>query len=148
MARKSWGELSPAYRARLERHGITAEKHAKGASLAAATGHGANTTHVLARVALRRPQKASRLYKRGASLGVSSTDITQSILIGGEYRTQLGLDYREYRRDLWKASDKKLKNHEMPTFQQYVRTTYGDAFWEEYDWEAFEDQEWLGYYHD
>lgn len=40
MARKSWDELSPSYRARLERKGITREAHASGTSLQRARGHG------------------------------------------------------------------------------------------------------------
>lgn len=39
MARKSWDELSPAYRARLERAGIGSREHAAGASLHKARGH-------------------------------------------------------------------------------------------------------------
>lgn len=38
MVRKRWDQLSPDYRARLERKGITAETHAAGASLYAARG--------------------------------------------------------------------------------------------------------------
>ena len=38
MARKAWGQLSPAYRARLERKGVTPEAHASGVSLVWARG--------------------------------------------------------------------------------------------------------------
>lgn len=41
MARKQWGNLSPGYRARLERRGISASDYAAGVSLADARGHGA-----------------------------------------------------------------------------------------------------------
>lgn len=37
--RKSWDELSPQYRARLERQGITRERHSEGVSLHSARGH-------------------------------------------------------------------------------------------------------------
>lgn len=37
--RKSWEQLSPAYRTRLERKGITAEQHSGGSSLHVARGH-------------------------------------------------------------------------------------------------------------
>lgn len=40
--RKSWDELSPEYRKRLARHGLTPAKHAAGESIRAARGH-ANT---------------------------------------------------------------------------------------------------------
>lgn len=36
--RKAWSELSPAYRSRLERQGITRETHAQGADIAKARG--------------------------------------------------------------------------------------------------------------
>ncbi len=39
MARKGWDLLSPAYRARLERKGITEQGYAGGQSLSAARGH-------------------------------------------------------------------------------------------------------------
>ena len=39
MARKAWGELSPEYRQRLERHGITEASHSAGESIKAARGH-------------------------------------------------------------------------------------------------------------
>lgn len=38
--RKSWDQLSPAYRKRLERAGVTKEAHAAGAGLHKARGHG------------------------------------------------------------------------------------------------------------
>lgn len=37
--RKQWGDLSPAYRRRLERGGITRSDYERGASLSAARGH-------------------------------------------------------------------------------------------------------------
>lgn len=40
MAGKAWNALSPAYRARLERHGYTAADHAAGKSKTVARGHG------------------------------------------------------------------------------------------------------------
>lgn len=39
MARQTWEQLTPVYRARLERNGITKEQHESGASLAKARGH-------------------------------------------------------------------------------------------------------------
>jgi hypothetical protein len=44
MARKSWSQLSPEYRTRLERAGITPAQHATG-DLARARGHGATPEH-------------------------------------------------------------------------------------------------------
>lgn len=46
MAKKTWSELSDTYRRRLERGGITAEKHAAGESLQVARGHA--STQILA----------------------------------------------------------------------------------------------------
>lgn len=39
MAKKTWAQLTPAYRARLERAGITQSLHANGVKLTAARGH-------------------------------------------------------------------------------------------------------------
>jgi hypothetical protein len=39
MAKKSWSELSPAYRARLERSGITPAMHSRGEGIQKARGH-------------------------------------------------------------------------------------------------------------
>jgi hypothetical protein len=41
MARKGWGSLSPAYRARLEKAGITQKEYGEGKSLQGARGHSA-----------------------------------------------------------------------------------------------------------
>lgn len=43
--RRSWDSLSPAYRARLSRGGVTRSKYESGASLARARGHGATPEH-------------------------------------------------------------------------------------------------------
>lgn len=45
MARKGWDELSPAYRQRLERGGITPAQYAAGASLSKARGHAKTPEH-------------------------------------------------------------------------------------------------------
>lgn len=39
MARKAWDQLSPGYRARLERAGITPQAHGQGVKLTKARGH-------------------------------------------------------------------------------------------------------------
>lgn len=44
MARKSWSELSPDYRHRLERAGVTPQRHREG-GLEEARGHGATPEH-------------------------------------------------------------------------------------------------------
>lgn len=43
--RKGWGDLSPAYRARLERAGIGPQVYASGASIQSARGHGYTPEH-------------------------------------------------------------------------------------------------------
>jgi hypothetical protein len=58
MARKAWGDLSPDYRDRLERRGITETAHAFGAPLRAARGHGAHTPTA-------RAHEAERAAERG-----------------------------------------------------------------------------------
>lgn len=45
MKRKGWESLSPAYRKRLERNGITASAYAQGASLQKARGHRTTPEH-------------------------------------------------------------------------------------------------------
>lgn len=52
MNRKRWSELSPAYRKRLERFGITAAMHARGDTLVRARGH------------FHSPKKRRGLYER------------------------------------------------------------------------------------
>lgn len=59
--RKSWDSLSPAYRARLSRGGVTRRQYESGASLAKARGHGATPEHP--REAARHPEKY-REYNR------------------------------------------------------------------------------------
>jgi hypothetical protein len=49
MARKSWDELTPKYRERLRRQGITEESHASGASLFHARGHKSSAHEALQR---------------------------------------------------------------------------------------------------
>lgn len=51
MATRDWGRLTPAYRARLERRGITRSSYEAGVSLSAARGHAATPE---------RPERASR----------------------------------------------------------------------------------------
>ncbi len=45
MARKAWESLSPGYRQRLERAGMTRQDFKQGRPLAAARGHGATPEH-------------------------------------------------------------------------------------------------------
>lgn len=53
--RKSWESLSPAYRDRLSRGGITKSKYESGASLSKARGHAKTPEHP--REAIKNPQK-------------------------------------------------------------------------------------------
>lgn len=55
MARSSWESLSPAYRSRLERGGITRQDYLSGASLSGARGHKATPE---------RPERADRNPER------------------------------------------------------------------------------------
>jgi hypothetical protein len=54
--RKPWSELSPGYRARLEKAGITKSQHARGATLKKARGHAKTPEHGI-RDAIRNPAK-------------------------------------------------------------------------------------------
>jgi hypothetical protein len=60
--RTSWGDLSPEYRARLERKGITAQSHGSGASIKSARGHDKSPEHM--RDAIANPDRYRDWWKR------------------------------------------------------------------------------------
>lgn len=62
--RKSWDQLSPTYRERLQRQGITPEQHAEGVSLAGARGQGSSQKENERRRQQRKIRKWSKLYSR------------------------------------------------------------------------------------
>jgi hypothetical protein len=146
--RKPWELLSANYRHRLERAGITKEKHAAGHSIKAAAGHGAHTPSEIAK-RLRRPfTKGPALFRRADSLGITNVQITAAITLGGEEKASLALDYVQSRTDAFVASGKTVKGKDLPTFEQFVIETMGQDYWDEYDWEDFLELDWLNYYHD
>lgn len=67
MARKAWDALTPAYRARLERGGVTQSFYESGGSLKAARGHA--TTPERPSRAFRNPDQYSAYLRRRVSRG-------------------------------------------------------------------------------
>lgn len=61
--RRSWDSLTPAYRGRLSRGGITKSAYESGASIKKARGHGQTPEHGI-REALRHPEKYKSYIKR------------------------------------------------------------------------------------
>lgn len=61
--RRSWESLSPAYKARLSRHGITRQAYEGGSNLSAARGHAATPEHGV-KDALRNPGKYEQYIAR------------------------------------------------------------------------------------
>lgn len=58
--RKGWDSLSPAYRARLSRHGITKSQYERGRPLSGARGHGGTPEHGLKSIP--KGKKAQKKY--------------------------------------------------------------------------------------
>ena len=76
--RKSWDSLSPAYRQRLSRGGVTKEKYESGANLSAARGHARTPEHP--REAAKRPERYPEyVQKRQAKQKKTPTPQEQAI---------------------------------------------------------------------
>lgn len=75
MARKSWKDLSPAYRKRLHAAGITPSRHAAGENLSRARGHAHTPEHP--NDVLRMPPAKRQTYQ--GYIQERSTDIRQVI---------------------------------------------------------------------
>lgn len=75
--RKSWESLSPAYRARLSRGGVTKGQYESGASLAKARGHGATPEHP--REAARNPERYREYNRKRQPRTSTPEDIAYSL---------------------------------------------------------------------
>ena len=75
--RKTWEQLSPAYRSRLERKGITAEQHRTGANLAPARGH-ISPTHEAEGKKYRR-DLADYIYRQSFLYGRDEEEIREAL---------------------------------------------------------------------
>jgi hypothetical protein len=68
VARKAWDDLSPAYRARLERKGVTEDSHRAGASLSKARGHKSSAEENERRRTLRQIRKYVKTFSEEYNL--------------------------------------------------------------------------------
>jgi hypothetical protein len=66
--RKGWSELSPAYRSRLQRNGITESLYNRGTSLKTARGHNKTPEHGL-KEALRNPRRYKKYIAKKTPTG-------------------------------------------------------------------------------
>lgn len=197
-ARKAWKDLSPDYRRRLERRGITAASHRNG-SLKAVRGHGIHTPSGRREAAQRQQRVAQRRGMRGYTaeelsritrelesrenrLGyLPASQIREWSQRFGVDNVALLLEWQEGRTRAFqelessnpttsrgRANKRRLLGHSIfgangmkhripgtfgrdyPTFEQFVKTNYGDDRWndtmEEW-WEDAKDIIALGYYH-
>jgi hypothetical protein len=87
VARKSWDDLSPAYRARLVRKGISEEQHRAGAQLSAARGHTSTSKENERRRAVRRIRKHSEVYAE--EYGLDEDEVREQLM---RLPTQQALD--------------------------------------------------------
>lgn len=137
--RKAWADLTPAYRARLERNGITATEHSRGAPIREAVGHGWELPSMRAR------------YRRGVARetarAIASGNVTPAVALDtverlGPDQARIVIDWQEQRTALGKGVGGPL------TFQAYIEGLYGPDAWD--DWsEVYDelDDSW-DYYHD
>ena len=131
MARKSWGELSPAYRARLERAGIGSREHAAGATLHKARGH-KSLQH----------EKTQRIERRAEREAFADRWATQ-------YARLYGMPVDEVRRELSTVSVTRLnkglrRQLEMQRLYDEGRFEEATELWEMRDTSL---PEWMFFYH-
>lgn len=67
-SRKGWQQLSPSYRARLQKAGITKSQYESGVSLSKARGHGQTPEHGI-REAIRNPRKYQKYIAKRTGYG-------------------------------------------------------------------------------
>lgn len=139
--RKAWADLSPAYRRRLERSGITAETHAeKRVNISTARGHGIHTKSEQ-RNALQRARTASipTLIDREMKLGYFASNAVLGFMDElGKQRFAAVLSWQEMRYNAKQQlvhsrhTAQELDNisSTFPTLQQYVEEQWGDEAWD------------------
>lgn len=144
MARKPWDELSPTYRRRLERKGITRETHAT-ASLKAARGKGPHTPAERARTLARRVSQhsltAAQIMQREHKLGYIPLNVIAATIEDiGTRRMTIVLEWQEWRTNTY-TSHHAVKPSRRPAWHtpeglpDYVTSRYGDDAWDD----VFED---------
>jgi hypothetical protein len=139
-ARKAWADLTPAYRARLERGGVSRETHERGAPILNAVGHG---WHLPSRRARYERALARETARATASGNVSRETAIDTIEQIGPDRAAVIIDWQTERTDLGKGIGGPL------TFQAYIEDLYGPDAWDD-DWQEIYDElddSW-DYYHD
>ena len=124
MARKGWENLSPGYRSRLERSGISSESYAKGASLHKARGY-VSREHESERSRERREintwvKEYAHFYGkdeeeiRDALKDVSFSERLEAIRLQSEMQALYDKGYAEEARQRWET-----RNPELPEWMFY-----------------------------
>lgn len=144
MARKGWGQLSPTYRARLERGGITASSYATGASLASARGHGSTPEKAITSVEKLETATAGR-YRSYAEVRLDIIDLKTQLFGTGNLSTEAYLSGR-----IAEMSGKSYAH--LAKARMYLE----EMLVNEYTWAEMlamypelegDEWEWLGHYH-
>jgi hypothetical protein len=159
MARKAWADLTPAYRARLERAGISATAHAKGRPLEAARGHGSQTPVEIARAMTRAAPRAislDRFLERAAGTGwsISRTEAADGFDELGGSRAVLLLNWHRYQQaqvaagTAGSAAQRRHPDQEIPdviTFGEWMTMVYDGQYDDDDDlWRFVEDHDQVG----
>lgn len=123
MSWKKWGDLSPTYRKRLERQGITAKTHLQAKnpkaknyrSLKKERGKGEHTPSVMRQKAEREKRlletpTVAKLVKQGSDSGISRDVIEAAVANYGISFVRILLAYKEYRHNLYVLS-KQTEGH-------------------------------------
>src|SRR5258707_11270082 len=101
VSRKGWQQLSPNYRQRLERSGISKTKYEPGASLKAARGHKATPEHAM-KEALKKPATFRKYIARNPQQEAIEINTVRDRAYRNS-RNRLG-DYPSYRPNNVKAN--------------------------------------------
>ena len=124
MARKAWQDLSPSYRARLERKGITAAQHADpDYSLKVARGHGPSTPSEMKRQAASDHRQRERIIRLAKSMGIDNSITTVGIKLYGLAFIDTLLAYREYRHEQWLQG---IPVSQMMPYKEWFYTIYNE----------------------
>lgn len=110
----AWNALSPAYRGRLERSGITRSKYVSGESLSSSRGHSKTPEHGI-KDAIKRPEKYKDYINKKSPTGgggpyVNKDELENQALHSMD--TKVG-DYLKYRRDSVIARIKKMTINQL-----------------------------------
>lgn len=121
MARKAWNELSPSYRTRLQRRGITEKMHSNpNVTLKSARGHGVHTKSEMTKESKRNkniPASHRKLIEKGMQQKIEPTNTRRMIDLYGTRFTSLLIKYKEYRHQQYV---KGVKADAITDFRQWV----------------------------